>query len=600
MLCQYVCYSYRVTTLATTVAATTTTALLATSRRNNGAQLRHGRKFLTTTIKASNNNDHRHHHITCGYLAGYHSHEDNNADVGTSTSNSTSNKNDDDKNDPYSFESAWETIQSVPVSLLDDFEDELWTTQSKKFIYGSKRITVLDAIIRNDNDQNHEHSHDHDDQQQQSKIQNDNEQMNTNNPNDNSTGGTTTNSVVRYLILNERPHLIQTAIEVPDIDAAVATTDHHHRPSPLSQTHLGGLAMVVPVWYQYNNKHNNNNNRYNNNDTNSPNCLIIGAGGCSLARTLAHKLASKIVMENTSNSNTTDTLSSLSSSSLTSVTAIDSCSEILHVARLWFGAPKSLSSLYDGDDDDGRLPLFNLVHDTGESYLESLVHVVDDNDDDDNDDDDTKNNNNNNNNCINTKLLDVLIIDAEDGTGAPPKSMKTQQFWNESVRPALNNIITSTGKSTSMTNGNGNGINIHDDVVVSGSSNVVIGVNFIGNQEELEELLETIRSVFTATATIEDNSNHNDNADNTTDNCSIQVLSPPPEIATNVCRERHKLIFIVMPKREMKKKGENQYYTTGNRNNNMMSLLTTDDLIGYVDQPQAWGKQIRETPMDDQ
>ena len=121
--------------------------------------------FRKTTLRRS------YHDRARGYLAGLHSYQPSGQDE-TESENA----------EFESFESAWEAIQSVPEDLLKDFEDELWETQSKRFIYGSKEVSVIDAVVE------------------------------TEEPHQND-------KVVRYLVWNERPNLIQTAVEVPHIGA---------------------------------------------------------------------------------------------------------------------------------------------------------------------------------------------------------------------------------------------------------------------------------------------------------------------------------------------------------------------------------------------
>jgi len=312
-------------------------------------------------------------HKMCGFLAGIHSHGD--------------------KAEFSSFEYAWRAIQEVPLELLDEFENELWITQSKRFIHGNKTISVIDIIDQ---------------------------------------GKHTSNTVFRHLIHNQRPHLIQTAVEVPYVGAQYNPAIL--LPSPISQTHLGGLAMAVPFWNAAN----------RNVQKSSPNCLLIGAGGCSLAHTLATNLINRPPL----------------------LTAVECCPEIIQAARLWFGAEDKLlssSSILSG-------PTFNLVQSTGESYLQSLIAPP-------------------------HARIDVLIIDAEDGS-APPSSMQTNTFWEQTVFPKL-------------------------------SSNCVVGVNVIGTEEESGRLQEVIRNTFLPKGDYE-----------------IISIAPPPEADVSA---RHKLLF-ALPK----------------------------------------------------
>lgn len=282
-------------------------------------------------------------HKLCGFLAGLHSHGD-------------------DAEFP-SFECAYRAVQEVPLELLDDFEHELWTTQSKKFVHGNKTLSVVDVIDQ----------------------------------------GNTKNTVFRHLILNQRPHLVQTAVEVSDFGAQYNPTNV--LPSPISQTHLGGLAMALPFWNAANMKPSRI----------SPNCVLIGAGGCSLALTIATNLMNQTPL----------------------LTAVECCPEIIEAARLWFGADTKTPS--SSKSTALPAPKFTLVHNTGEFYLKSIV-------------------------TSSHAKIDVLIIDAEDGS-APPSSMQTDSFWEQTVFPTL-------------------------------SSNCVIGVNVIGTEEETCRLQEVLRQMF--------------------------------------------------------------------------------------------------------
>ena len=190
-----------------------------------------------------------------GYLAGLHSYQPNQPDE-------TETESDEQQAEFESFESTWEAIQSVPEELLKAFEDELWETQSKRFVYGSKDVSVIDAVL--DEEESHQNS-----------------------------------KVVRYLVWNERPNLIQTAVEVPRIGAPYEHYLYNEKdttqlvarpPAPISQTHLGGLAIALPFWLKANDNPNNKDGDPSSKYINAPNCLLIGAGGCSLAHTLAANL----------------------------------------------------------------------------------------------------------------------------------------------------------------------------------------------------------------------------------------------------------------------------------------------------------------------
>eukprot|EP00751_Fragilariopsis_kerguelensis_P000936 CAMPEP_0170820040 /NCGR_PEP_ID=MMETSP0733-20121128/42015_1 /TAXON_ID=186038 /ORGANISM="Fragilariopsis kerguelensis, Strain L26-C5" /LENGTH=266 /DNA_ID=CAMNT_0011181109 /DNA_START=348 /DNA_END=1145 /DNA_ORIENTATION=+ len=227
-------------------------------------------------------------HIACGYLAGLHSHcgggDSDNDNEMTATATAAAEFS--------SFESAWDTIRLVPNEMLNEFEDELWTTQKKKFVYGMKTVSVIDAIIQNPSQPSSTAATEEDDEEERDVT------------------------VFRYLISNERPNLIQTAVEVSYVGASYNYCDHgasHPRPSPLSQTHLGGLAMALPFWCNFNNgvvvKDPTNDDSYSHHPHSrsssysqqqqqhqqQPNCVLIG---------LAHTLAVNLNNNNNDQRNT--------------------------------------------------------------------------------------------------------------------------------------------------------------------------------------------------------------------------------------------------------------------------------------------------------
>jgi hypothetical protein len=437
-----------------------------------------------------------------------------------------------------SFESAWDAIQSVPDELLNDFEDELWETQSKRFVYGTKQVSVIDAV------ENHGDA---------SATTADNDQSKT-------------KTVFRYLILNERPNLIQTAVEVPRVGApyhhycnveedAVPEKLVHRPPSPVSQTHLGGLAMALPFWYNANGIADEDSDNPSapsptttpkDHSFSHPNCLLIGAGGCSLAHTLAANLflesynhhQNSVSYDRANRKNNDDPIKSIKRPELT---AVEACPEILRASKLWFGA---------GDDKEGEKkmqsnhhttttepPFFDLVCDTGESYLESLVaslrraeKLLDEN----------------NSSSSSSRLpIDILIIDAEDGS-APPKSMRTLEFWNELVLPSLN--------------------------PASGS---VVGVNAIGTDSETSALVRTMREAFCGNAA--SGGGVMSGGTGSGYDYTVLVVAPPPEAKVT---DRHKLIFAL----PSKKVGQSDAPDWG---------LAEDHLKGRVDAPKAWEQQIK-------
>eukprot|EP00536_Pseudo-nitzschia_multiseries_P010177 jgi/Psemu1/25245/gm1.25245_g len=482
--------------------------------QNTTQQIAAARSFYSRSLRCSCSD----HHIACGFLAGLHSHQQPNLD-----SRDEVVPEEEEPPEFDSFESAWEAVRMVPEELLDEFEDELWKTQSKRFVYGTKTVSVIDAIERPSAD----------------SLRNQHQQPTANGVKRQTTDIETTDGansdgqrgsderIFRYLVLNERPHLIQTAIEV---DSVGAPYDYRHsdgQPSPISQTHLGGLAMALPFWRKANAgvaeaTPGDNNARVIVDDLilnkNAPNCVLIGAGGCSLAHTLA-----------------ADLYRHYSHEQRPLLSAVEACPEILRASRLWFGAG---TETQDGHGpatapSSSQTPLppasFDLVCDTGESYLQSLKSCCDEENED----------------GPNQKMMiDVLIIDAEDGS-APPESMRTTIFWTETVLPVLN-----FGERR--------------------SHRPVVGVNAIGNESEVSELMDTMRKAF------DDDSEY--------DEYTILAVSPPPEAKVS---NRHKLVFVLPISKDRT--------TTCNprllRCQNL--LLTEDELRNCVDVPASWEQQVR-------
>ena len=216
------------------------------------------------------------------------------------------------------FEEAYSLLQSVDPAVLRDFENEMWETDRKKFVWGTKKVSVIDSA---------------------------------------NNGDLTT--VTRSLLLNQRPNLIQSSVEIPSVGADGPST--FGAPPPLegpTGTHLGGLALSLPLWLT------------GHQEGPPPQCAIIGAGGCTVPAVMARSGAI--------------------------VTAVDPEEDVLEAARACFGA------------GDGR---FEMVLGCGIEFLEGLRQR-------------------------NGERLDVLIIDAEDGT-APPEDMARGHFWTDVVAPVL-------------------------------------------------------------------------------------------------------------------------------------------------------------------
>ena len=203
-----------------------------------------------------------------------------------------------------SFEEAYETLKEVSPELLASFEEELKESQSRTFLYGDKLVSVIDTVELD-------------------------------------------KTATRTLILNRRPHLVQTAVKVGSPGAPYT----YGGPAPLSETHLGGLALSLLMSPQA-----------------RPHCAIIGAGGCTLANTLT-------------------------SFDLSSLTAVEPCASVRSAALLFFGADTSKFSLVGGDGlsylghqppssldlliidaDDGNIPPKSMS--TKEFFLDSVAPVL--------------------------------------------------------------------------------------------------------------------------------------------------------------------------------------------------------------------------------
>jgi precorrin-6B methylase 2 len=167
---------------------------------------------------------------------------------------------------------------------------------------------------------------------------------------------------LRSLVFNARPRLIQSSVEIDHVGALgpkVLGT-----PPPLvglTATHLGGLALAVPLWLA------SNKTAPGKDATNKPRAIVIGAGGCTIPAVLAKAGCD--------------------------VTAIEPNIDVLEAACRHFGAEDAAIKLIAG---------------YGEEYL-----------------------------AQETRKVDLLIIDAEDGKSAPPQSMREESFWGEVVLSRL-------------------------------------------------------------------------------------------------------------------------------------------------------------------
>ena len=147
-------------------------------------------------------------------------------------------------------------------------------------------------------------------------------------------------------------------------------------------------------------------------------------------------------------------------------------------------------------------PYFHLIHDTGESYLKSLAYK-----------------NDKSGHSVggerDRSLIDVLIIDAEDGS-APPQSMRTLEFWN------------TYGSSTPSAGSENASACIGDSW--DSCCGPTVGVNAIGSQQEIQDLIQTMRQSFQSLSSV--------HTDGVYKAYMVLEVSPPPEAEVS---ERHKL-----------------------------------------------------------
>lgn len=151
-------------------------------------------------------------------------------------------------------------------------------------------------------------------------------------------------------------------------------------------------------------------------------------------------------------------------------------------------------------------------------------------------------------------MVDVLVIDAEDGS-APPKSMRTSDFWADTVLPALNFTTAA--------------------LPFGGCGGPVVGVNVIGSESEIARLMDTMRKAFA-------NSEHSN-----THTYSVLVVSPPPEAEVS---NRHRLVF-ALPTSD--NNSDSDVLTSPADCRGRRFLLTEDELRDCVDVPWAWEQQVR-------
>jgi len=304
-----------------------------------------------------------------------------------------------------SFEEAYSTLQQVDPQLLLDFEEDIWQSDGFVFRHSTKGVSVIDRKPYRTGDSSSGNS------------------KGNNKNNDNSEDDDSHKGATRFLVFNDRPKLVQSAIEIEEVildttgrettamtavtTATIGRPKHVGAPPPLcgpTATHLGGLALAAPLWMADNNKtlkcsDDNSSKREDIIFHRPPRTIVLGAGGCTIPAVLS--LAG------------------------CHVTAVEPSDDVREAAIAYFGVKEA------GID---------LVAGYGEDYLMKKC---------------------------NHGEIDILIIDAEDGSSAPPKSMREADFWTNLVVPSL-------------------------------AQDAVVAVNLIGSDTERMEIQKTVEMAFGA------------------------------------------------------------------------------------------------------
>jgi hypothetical protein len=174
--------------------------------------------------------------ISAGYLAGVH-HISDPADFPT-------------------FEEAYQAVALVETSLLQEFEEDLWDTQWRRFVYGSRSLSVIDSVGKD-------------------------------------------GATVRALIINESPGVVQSSVYISWVGAVGPEVPP--RPPPLLGelgTAVGGLSLSVPLWHWAAQQWRDS--RDSSPSTPStlsplPSVAVLGGGGCALPATLSAALGVTVV-----------------------------------------------------------------------------------------------------------------------------------------------------------------------------------------------------------------------------------------------------------------------------------------------------------------
>mmetsp|Transcript_44208 Transcript_44208/g.86754 ORF Transcript_44208/g.86754 Transcript_44208/m.86754 type:complete len:194 (+) Transcript_44208:31-612(+) len=131
------------------------------------------------------------------------------------------------------FDVAHSLLQSVDPQVLIDFEEELWETERKKFVWGTAAVSVIDSAAGNPGE----------------KF-----------------------PCTRAMVLNRRPDKIQSV--VPILHVGAPGPARFGAPPPLTGvagTLAGGLALAMPLWRL---------SGTGRSCESRPRCAVLGAGGC--------------------------------------------------------------------------------------------------------------------------------------------------------------------------------------------------------------------------------------------------------------------------------------------------------------------------------
>ena len=172
--------------------------------------------------------------LSLGYVAGLQSH---------SKAASSSHEDDDEDVTWSSFDEAYGILEQIDPQVLYEFEENLWDENNMRFIHSTRDISVIDMEITGED------------------------------------------KAVRSLVFNARPKLIQSSIEIEHV-GATSGPKVFGAPPPLvglTATHLGGLALAVPLWLASNKK----TLPPAKDGPDRPRAVVIGAGGCTIPAVLA-------------------------------------------------------------------------------------------------------------------------------------------------------------------------------------------------------------------------------------------------------------------------------------------------------------------------